>query len=690
MNLKQILARRAHGLRTSGVLAPDDKTVRLAKFLAQRRTFKTLQSPAADEDMRRILELPIQQFSPEELEDCNRRYVLADKYAEGFRLFTTQSKSVLTFERCGGLFAPIGVGWGKTLIAQMCAGIGYERGIDRIVYFTTPNVYEQFMSRDILYARSHVVLNGLPFYGMGQLNAYQRKQLAESTRKGCYVLPYSLLSTRDTEDVLDKIKPGLILADEAHHLKRHTSARTRRVMDYLRRHKPAFVAMSGTMTDKSLLDYHHLLRAAIDAGIPMPYNASYAVDWAVLLDANSEAQLGNFTKLRPLLDWAIANQVEEAEELTYTPRGFRVAYRARLCSVAGIVATGENEIKVSLTIENSRIEIPDTPQGDLLKKLDDDVVNSWLTPNGDEIAHAIHTFKWRFELTAGFYNLLRWPSEEDVCKKRAVKPNIAKQLLREAHEHHVAKNLFNKELRLWLANNRRRLLDTPFLVEHDLAQNGSYNVGDRLYHFWREAKELEREEMLERESLAVRVCDYKVAFAKQWALEVKEGIIWYYHQAIGHWLRELLPNALYCPAGKAEDILIRQSQGRIVLASIAAHGTGKNLQFHRNQIFVEFPRQAIAAEQVLGRTHRNGQLADELFPRTLRSTDFDDMAFAATLAETLYIQQTTGSRYKLIVCGYNPLPVIFPTKVLEERGFEPPMLDSEAERELREKFSPSA
>ena len=89
---------------------------------------------------------------------------------------------------------------------------------------------------------------------------------------------------------------------------------------------------------------------------------------------------------------------------------------------------------------------------------------------------------------------------------------------------------------------------------------------------------------------------------------------------------------------------------------------------------------------MLGRLHRNGQTADEIVTYTVLSNDFDDQSFASTLNDACYIHTTAGTRQKLMYASYNPLPVVFPSQVLKERGFENRILTKEEQRRLDETF----
>jgi len=72
-------------------------------------------------------------------------------------------------------------------------------------------------------------------------------------------------------------------------------------------------------------------------------------------------------------------------------------------------------------------------------------------------------------------------------------------------------------------------------------------------------------------------------------------------------------------------------------------------------------------EQAIGRTHRQGQKADQLIMNTNFTTEFDHEMFAAVIADSLYIAQTQN-RQKLVYADYNPIPKKFSNAVLKERG----------------------
>lgn len=667
--------------------------------------------PLVDE----VDEATIEAFCSDEV---NGRY-----FEEGFRMFGTQVGAVLAYDLYGGGFFPIGVGWGKTLISLMIANRAYERGeSERSMLFVPSGVYDQLTKTDIQWARKRVGLS-VPFHLLGGRGLDDRRRMAASRRNGCYILPYSLLSTRDSEALLggdrqnpppnkpaiDGICPDLLILDEAHNVKNPKAARTQRLRRYMHARQPRLVALSGTITTKSINDYHHLISMALRALCPLPQSEALATNWSYVLDpekpggdyGNRSASGSKTGPLTPLVDWAREHFPDE--EIPSGIPGFRKAYKLRLTSTPGVVATGDAEIGVSLTICNSPVPKHKEHEGwPRLKELMDQVEDLWLTPSGDEIEHGFHKWRYLNELTAGFYYKLRWPEIEELMRK-GLSEDEAETYLALALEHHEARQEFARALRKWIEYRGHPGMDTPLLVTANMGQHQDRDVGKALYTAWRTMKDMEFDGMPERISEPVRICDYKIMHAVEWAQKLLKstkgkqgGIVWVHHKEPGAWLYEELVKAgvpaVYCPSEsqkKGSNELIRDpaNADKIIVASMTGHGTGKNLQHFEHQMFLQFPRQADTLEQVLGRTHRNGQMADDLEPSTCNTTDFDHQNMWACLIDSLYIHQTTGTRQKAIYASYNPLPRRFPEDFLRERGFaDVAQLDREARARLAEKF----
>ncbi|MFG0319931.1 MAG: DEAD/DEAH box helicase family protein, partial [Planctomycetota bacterium JB042] len=524
------------------------------KLEARSQAISRTSNPAAFNEVDRICALPIaRELTREEFEDFNRRHVLAEHFERGWRYFGAQAGAIKSFQDMGGLFGPIGVGFGKTLVTIKIADLAYRDGVTKSLLLVPSQVFVQLVRKDLGWARRHVPIS-VPFHPMGGKVLRERLALAKSGKAGCYILPYSCLSTKDTTDVLEAIDAGLVICDEAHLVKNRQAARTKRLLEFCHRRRPKFVALSGTITSKSVLDYHHLIKLALGNGSPLPQSPVMAAEWAAVLDSAANPSHAQSGPLRPLVDWARHGFPDEPLPLDVS--GFRRSYRLRLTSTPGVVATGDTEIGTSLVLANEPVEDYKAAEGwEDLEHLVDRVVNEWVTPTGDEIEHAIHTWKWLFELSSGFYNKLYWPSEAEIALKRSVSEDKARDLLEGAMRHHAAGQAYARELRSWLEQHARPKLDTPMAVGFDMSRNGNQNVSAELYDKWREWRSLEFEGMPERDSTAVRVCDFKVRQAVEWAKGLKKpgALVWCYHQEVARWVYEEMVaagiDALHCPAG---------------------------------------------------------------------------------------------------------------------------------------------
>lgn len=689
------------------------RAIEVAAPLAPRNNLEQKQAEARSgvhdyvnySEIRRIIGMPIVfDMDSREYEVYCKNNILASAYDGGFRLYHVQAEAVAAFELYNGLFAPIGVGWGKTLIGLMVANKAYMSGTRKIVLLIPSELLPQLVNTDIPWARVRVPIS-YPIHVIGGKDMRTRRALCKSQRKGLYIVPYSLLSTQDSVDNLNEIKPDLVICDEGHNLKNRKAARTNRLFNMIEGRKPAGVCMSGTVTQKTIKDYYHLAKWCLNRHCPLPLSTHLANDWAVVLDSaamqggNQWVSETNAGPLRPLIDWARA-RFPSGGPFDESVAGFRKAYEVRFRTAPGVVSSGDSDIGTSLVMCNRPVTVNESYPGyKKLEELGKQVTEQWITPNGDEIEHSIHLWKWLNEIYgAGFYNELKWPEPDALASRKSIGLAEATDILEASKEHHNYGQIYAKCLRGWIDKKAKPGMDTPFLIGSEMSRNKHENVGAELYGHWQDWKDLDFDGRPDRDGKAIRVCDFKiqaaVTWASQYAATEKGCIIWYYHQAIGLWLKEELErrlpanDILHCPAGNASNsaIIDKKHGNKIVLASITAHGTGKNLQHFEHQYFMQWMRQAHISEQAIGRTHRNGQMADELRVFTNITSLFDQLNFAACLNDALYIQQTTGTRQKIIYCDYDPLPKIFPASVLRERGLQPQMLSAQMQTELQEKF----
>jgi hypothetical protein len=647
-----------------------------------------------DEELARILSLP---FIPTGTARCPDRAgygrsLLNHACPVGWKLRDVQLDAIYTYEQYGGLLAPIGTGHGKTLCTIVAGAIGIrKRGHRRVALIVPSEVYSQLSLRDLPAARRHLNLDGIAFWFV-QGSKANRMRTAQQQGPGVFVYAYSSLSTQTGYDELAAICPTLFILDEAQMIASDTSARTKRLMSIMgavekglkdgklgpdvRAQRVEVMALSGTITKKSVRDYAYIARRCLHEHAPVPLReqAIYAFSRAIDAEVEGTGQTDlDRERMRLLIEWsrmhghdpyATATVQLTAQEAT------RDAYRYRLNTSPGVVATSDTSADCSLIIAWSEPPRPATPEAERMATLMTTVVKDMKTPDGDVIEFGMHTYKWLWELTAGFYNSLVWPTLDElrtrwVGKGKPITEVEAGMLLEGAKHHHELLQEYYKVLRVFLDRRHQPGCDSPMLVAQEIVRqldgkDPRHALTAELVDAYRTQKEAWYDDLPERRSVPVRICDYKIAATVEWARHHAPqhkgpgGIIWWHHPEVGRWISERLTAAgiihTYAPAGANEAPF----QDGLVVASYA-HGTGKNLQHQSRNLFVELRREAATMEQTLSRTHRSGQTADDVRADVLVSNGFDLALFNAILRDADYIQSTTGMWQRLCYATYAPI-----------------------------------
>ena len=145
----------------------------------------------------------------------------------------------------------------------------------------------------------------------------------------------------------------------------------------------------------------------------------------------------------------------------------------------------------------------------------------------------------------------------------------------------------------------------------------------------------------------VWLSDFLVRAAGAWVLEqlsARPGTpvsVWYEHTALGAALEQLgLP--LY---GSGSDP--QTSTDDALACSIIAHGTGKNLQRTPTMLVLNWPRSGSTVEQLIGRAHRPGQLADAVDVHYLSHTPQARTSLRDSLTDETYVEQSMRTRRKV-------------------------------------------
>lgn len=408
------------------------------------------------------------------------------------------------------------------------------------------------------------------------------------------VVGYSELSLAKNKDFLLDLKPDVIILDECHYVKNKPAGRTKRMIRYFREYpNTKCIAMSGTIASKSLRDWAHIAEWALGPYTPVPMRWHELSDWADALDVG----IPNQSRVSP---GALMHFCDPGENA-------RQGFRRRMVETPGVVASEADELGVSLRISSIKNVV--LPAG--VQSAIDKTKNTWETPNGDIITEAVELWRHLQELSLGFW--YRW------------EPTAPKAWMQARRE-------WKKYVRETLKHNRRGL-DTELQVWNECAAAQTLPE-------WQNWKRLK--DTFKINTVAEWLDDFALRQCADW-LHKNGGICWVNHRAFGQKLAEH-SGLTYYGAG---DYSILDTKERAIIASIRAHGEGKNLQQFANNLVVCPPSSGKTWEQLLGRTHREGQGEDTVYCDVFLHTADFEKAFEKAREEAVYLEDTYGNKQKL-------------------------------------------
>jgi hypothetical protein len=545
-------------------------------------------------DGERIAALPVADYADPDLVAYALEWATEKWWIPGseMRFRPVQALALLAIHATGGAILPIGVGHGKTLVSLLAAE---ALGTRRAMLLIPPAMRYQLDSDVRTYGKSFRIPRHLR------------------------IVAYSQLSQATSTDMLERLQPDALIMDEAHNLRHAEAARTKRVIRYLRAHpNTRVVAMSGTLTGKSLKDYAHLASWALKKGSPLPLEHGALASFCTVLDAKPVKEDGaaryeaepmrsdwnNFAPLFP--EWKDCDPEVRRDEA-------RARFHRRLVSTPGVVTTSTASVGASLYFKERAVEVPPVVR-DAIAKLEE----TWTREDGEELMLALDVWRLGVQLGQGFYYRWKWPDGE---------PDTEWLELRAA---------WHREVRRIIGYNRPHL-DSPLLVTNAV-RNGTLESPSARAAWSDWTRVMDRPTP---PTETVWLDDFLVDDAMRWLEKNPRGLVWYAQRAFAEKLAERAVPVFGGGTAPPTD-------GRRGMAlSIAAHGTGKNLQAHSENLFVDFPSSGTTAEQLVGRTHRAGQQADEVGVTYYGHTGPAKKAVQSALTDARYIEATTGTPQRL-------------------------------------------
>lgn len=485
------------------------------------------------------------------------------------RLKPVQAQALHELYMMRGLAAPITVGGGKTLIS--------------------------FLAPVVLEAKRPLLVIPASLRDKTETEFRKLERHWEGRRAKITIIHYANLSHENGMELLRKINPDLIIADECHRLKNPRAACTKRVIRWMDENpETVFLALSGTFTDRSLKDYAHITEWCLPKVMPLPRQWSTLVEWCQAVDEKVQTRMapGALSELYNEEERKLAGKDELA--------AVRMAVRRRFEETPGVVASLGSEVHASLRI-NPVIPKMSKAVDDLFSTLRD----TWCTPEGEEIASPVDMWRHAQELAMGF--VYRWdpPAPADWMYARS---NWAKCC------RHILK--YNRtEL-----DSEKPVISAVKRGEYDgkILYNEGFPVGDgtvdQVLNRWLDIKPA-----FVPNSVPVWYHDEMLQAVAKW-MKQKPGIVWVSHVAFGYRLKEITGAPYYRQSGREVETKAHVStavpkHGSIIVAM--GNTEGQNLQaWHRNLVTCPPPRGRIW-EQLIGRTHREGQEADEVVVDTI-------------------------------------------------------------------------
>lgn len=501
------------------------------------------------------------------------------------RLRPVQAQALTEAHDDRGLFAPIRVSGGKTLITLLAPLVLESRAPMLIVPASLIEKTRTEARKLAMHWRLPPFLRIQSYQGLGRVSG---------------------------ADVLETYAPDLLILDEAHKVKNKRAAVTKRLSRYIAAHPATIVViLTGTITKRSVHDYAHMLAWSLRHRSPLPRAYNELEAWGLALDERPNAITP------PLHPGAILKLATDQDVGDATTRA-RTAVGRWIRNTPGVVTASGGGCDVSLVVTGHVVQtnFKTAEAFETLRK-------RWETPDGWPLTDGISIWRHARELALGFY--YKWdprPPDEWLDARRAWSSFVRKVL-----------------------KDNRRHLDSELQVARACVDHPEWYGNDE-HSAWVAIRDT-----FKPRTVAVPFDDSVMQYCKRWAHDKDGGLIWCEHIDFSKRLATLLGVPYFGSEGLDAETgaSVEDFHGPCAVLSIEANREGRNLQRFSRNLVVSPMQQGDRWQQLLARTHRDGQNADEVTCDVVISCAEHMSAMQIALNDAKYQQDITGDQQKLLI-----------------------------------------
>lgn len=469
---------------------------------------------------------------------------------------------------------------------------------------------------------------------------------------GARIISYHDL--RADEKLLDKIKPDLIILDEADSARAHDRSAAQILGNYIGtckicasllkkpracKHLPMVITMTGTSSRFSITDFSHFLIWTLKDNAPVPLDPKELTKWGFAIDELKAGQFGMPKRWRPgvLVDLAdqkrIAKRQPTRKWSKYANAGAsdndvmlaRAAFQKRLRLTPGVIIVDGTACDKPLTINH--LLPPEDPEID---EMFERFRGMGETPDGDVLTDTLAEYRFATEAGCGVFSVWDPPPPEKWMKRRKACFRFIRARIEEAR--HTSRPLYTEGRALKRFRHEE-------VVKRWLAIRKSFKPN----------------------SVPRWVSGSVVYAAREWARN-HVGLIFTRNVAVGRAIAEVCGLEYYGAKGKNANgqSIEKADPTKSAVLSIDANLRGRNLQGWHRMLVIGCPQAATQLEQLIGREHRYGQLRGVIVDIMITSVDAE-YAFEMAEREARFVLETQGQKQKILRAKVNRVRA-FPTE----------------------------